>query len=226
MPAPCRASGFSPKASIATRQKSWRPALEKCEKCCSGRRGTRRRSWRTGPRRARRPRSRRRSRPQPPIAADPCSRLGFARTPPPCRCSAPPRRLQPAQYGEEQQRQRDPGEQDQQHRDALVDGCLAVEVVGEVAPAWTASTRRQGAEGGDSQRGQHPEPVPGEREQAEGGDDQREQAAARVGEVEGQQRPPAAPPPRAQRSAVQRARRLIQSSRATAIPHSAPFAFQ
>ena len=36
MPAPWPTTGFSPKASIATRQKSWRPAPESSAKCCSG----------------------------------------------------------------------------------------------------------------------------------------------------------------------------------------------
>ena len=117
MPAPWPSSGFSPKASIATRQKSWRPAPERSAKCCCGLvRELRCRSWRTGPRRGRRPRSRRRSPAAPRPAAIRFSTVGLResshRAPGQRALAAPSSRRRPAKSS---QRQRDPGEQDQQH---------------------------------------------------------------------------------------------------------------
>ena len=79
--------------------------------------------------------------------------------------------LQPAQSGEEQQREHGAGEQDQQHGDALVDRRLAAEVVGEAVPRLHRQHRRQRPERADRQRRQQPEAVAGEGDQAAAGDD-------------------------------------------------------
>ena len=150
-----------------------------------GRRGTRCRSWRTGPRRGRRRRWRRRSRRRRGPAPRPLSKRRVAGELDRAPRAAPRRALQPPQEGEEDERGRGAGEQDEQHRDALVDGCLRGDVVGEAVVAGDREQRRQGAERGDRQGRQHPEPVAGEGEDAEGADREGEQAAPRVGEVEG-----------------------------------------
>ena len=62
----------------------------------------------------------------------------------------------------------DPGEQDQQHRDALVDRRLVGEVVGEAVRALHGEHRRQRPQRADRQRREQPEAVPGEGDQAAG----------------------------------------------------------
>ena len=206
MPAPWPSSGFSSKASIATRQKSWRPAPESWQKCCSGWFGnwtSELENW---------------SQARPPTAiATPIAisaaasgdaasaRVGLRESSTARPVSAPSRRLEPAQAGEERQRERDAREQDQQHRQRpgrRPPG--AARLSARLRRACTASTAGSAPSAADRQRRQQPEPVAGEGDQAAAGDQQREQAAARVGEVEGQQhrrqrgdREPSAEPPAA-----------------------------
>ena len=132
-----RAIGSSSKASMATRQKSWRPALRSRRSAGRGRSGTRCRSWRSRPRRGcrrRPPRPRRRPRGRRPTVL---SSLGFRESSTARRVEATPA-LQPAEQGEEGEGESDPREQDEQHREALVNGCLRVDVVGEAVVAGTA----------------------------------------------------------------------------------------
>ena len=84
----------------------------------------------------------------------------------PSRCSSQRR------SGEEQQREGDPGEQDQQYGDALVDRRLVGDVVGEAVSFLHREHRRQRPQRADRQRCQQPEPISGESDQAAAGDDQ------------------------------------------------------
>ena len=146
MPAPCPASGFSSKASIATRQKSWRPALERSEKCWAGSAGnsmSELENWSQ----ARPPKTMAAATTRTPRAAPRSlqhSRIAgqLERAARAAAAAA----LQPPQEGEEDEGGRRPGEQDEQHRDALVDGCLRGDVVGEAVVAGDREQRRQGAE--------------------------------------------------------------------------------
>ena len=84
--------------------------------------------------------------------------------------------------------------------------------------ACTASTAGSAPSAPIASVAKQPEAVAGERDQAAGGDHQRQQPAARVGEVEGEQDRRHDAPTESQRSAVQAARRLVQSSSADADP--------
>ena len=96
--------------------------------------------------------------------------------------------LEPPQAGEEQQGQGDPGEQDQQHRHALVDGRLVGEVVGEAAPRLHGEHRRQRRRAPRSPASPAARAGRGRgRAGSRRATSSDEQAAARVGEVEGEQ---------------------------------------
>ena len=213
MPAPWPSTGFSPKASIATRQKSWRPAPESSAKCCSGLFGELDVGAGELVPGAAADRDRGADRQQRRRQRDPLSTRGLRETASARPVSAPSRRSTRRSAGEEQQREGDAGEQDQQHRDALVDRGLVGEVVGEAVARLHREHRRQRPERPDRQRRQQPEPVAGEGDQAAAGDQQRQQAAARVGEVEGEQDRRAARRPRASAAP---SRRRAGSSRAAA----------
>ena len=110
MPAPWPSTGSSPKASTATRQNSSRPAPERSSKCSSGCSGTGRRSWRTGPRRGRRPRPRRRSPAAPRRSAIRFSTAGSRESATARPVTALAALSSSPQPGEERQRQGDAGE--------------------------------------------------------------------------------------------------------------------
>ena len=214
-----RARGFSPKASIATRQNSLRPAPESSLKCSRGWFGNCRselENWSQ-------------ARPPTAIAApiassaatsgDPLQHAaGRARAPRARPVSAALAALQPAQAGEQRQRQRHPGEQDQQHRHApgrpspgrrcCRRGCAA-----PAPPAPPAAPRARRSPASPAARAGRGRGRAGSR-----GDQQRQQAAARVGEVERQQQRPAARPTASQRRPAFSERRLIHSSIADADP--------
>ena len=135
--------------------------------------------------------------------------------------------LQPPQAGEER---RAPGAVPASRISSTVTpwstaACVG-DVVGEAVAGLDREHRRQRADRADRQRRQHPEAVAREGEQAAGGDEQGQQAAARVGEVEGEQRPPAAPPTAIQRSAVQRRGGSSRAAARRRSRTSTPLAFQ
>ena len=222
MPAPWPSSGFSPKASIATRQKSWRPAPESGRSAARAGRGTGRRSWRTGPRRGRRPRSRRRSRATARRARGVSAASGCARARPPGR-SAGPRASRSAQAGEERQRQapsRRAGSAAPSTPWSMV--AWAARLSARLSCACTASTAGSApmapiasVASSQSRSCERASRQPAATASAE-------QAAARVGEVEGQQHRGHRRDRRASAAPSSSSARLIQSSSATRDPAHRP----
>ena len=223
-----RAPAFRSKASTATRQKSWRPAPESSAKCCSGLSG----ELDVGAREL-----------VPGAAAD--RDRGADRDD-----GAGDRGDSLEHAGLRESSQRAPGQRARRAARAVAAPAkrssaraipasrisstvtpwstvgLVGEVVGEavVAPgprAPPAAPRARRSPASPAARGGRARGRSGSRRD----DQERQQATARVGEVEGEQTAGIAAT-ESQRSAVQAARRLSQSSIATAIPNIAPFAFQ
>ena len=230
MPAPCPTTGSSlegvdrdPPEVVAA------GAAESRRSAAPGRWGTGCRSWRTGPRRGRRPRPRRADRENARAGA----RRAFSTRRVAGDLDRPPGHgplaaLEPAQQREEAERERRSRRAGSSSTvtpwstDAWRRGCRR----GSRLPA-TASSAGSAPRRADRQRRQQPEAVPGEGDQAAGGDRQREQPAARVGEVEGHEQDGGHG--RHREPAQRRPSSSAGSSRAaaaTAIPQSAPFAFQ
>ncbi len=118
------------------------------------------------------------------------------------------RRRRSAQKSE--QGDRDPEQQDRARLQPLADDRREVEVVREFGVGVGREDRGHRQDGGDQQRRQVPEAVAGEDDQGPGGDDQGEDAAARVGEVEGEQDRRAGRRPRTSAAPATSERRLIQ----------------
>ena len=200
----CRRRGRAP--AFRRRRRS-RPARSRGGRRRRGRRSAARglvgelrcRSSRTGPRRGRRPRSRRAI---ASTAAASAIRFSTRRVAGeldrPAGAAPPSRRSSRAQAGEEQPapaRCRRAGSA--ARSTPWSTAAWLARLSARLSRACTASTAGSAPSAADRQRRQQPEAVAGEGEQAAGGDDQGQQAAARVGEVEGEQRPPASPRPRA-----------------------------
>ena len=96
--------------------------------------------------------------------------------------------LEPPQADVERQRERHPGDQQEQRHQALVHGAGDIEVFGDGFVALHVEECRDGADRPGGERRQQPQPVGREDQQQPGADRQRQQAAARVGEVEGEER--------------------------------------